>query len=694
MPPPPLGESGPKPLKFKPKAPIRRSQRERELAERDEQERIAARNTARSAAGPRPPAQMPSRSGRGGVRGVGWMRGRGLGPGRGGNRAGFHPGRGGSGSRVGEGVASATSSKKRKGSGVPKSESSQRSTAAPSTAQCVGRPSTVPRIHSNEIRGVDGFKHEGEEMDPIYVSSEDDDDEAAGPRVDIEHINLASDAEDGEDRFKAGEAEPRLSWALKPVRLDRREHRERAPGVTTDAGAPRFAALKRRALERGADATPFVGSDAEHEKPSRRRTEKTRDVEYLRNERRWKGVYEVEGDHDVRGKHHENNGGDGLSTHQGAVKDEPNDEADAALPASVPATSDPVTRASASRSSSQRGPPAPTGTDEAEKEATEAKIVQRRKTSFKESKPVLQTEEDRQEWARRELDVKLLSEELGQLYTDPVASGRDGAGDIPMEGPTTANGGRGYCSLYLFQFPPILPALYDPVKKEDGGADADADADMEADGYAGPSTSEAHTLPRTSARVSGASTSSTSASARIINHPAHRSVLATSTEPRPQIKADPDHHKKGVAAAAAAAAATSHSGSGLTPRAFTAKDATLPRGKAGKLTIHASGRVLLSWGGSNTLQLTRAIDTEFLQDVVVSDLKGVLDPDAPPGAGRGGTVGAGRGGRGGVGSAGGGASASAGASASGDGGEERGVSGGIARIESKFIVSPYWEDLL
>ena len=44
-----------------------------------------------------------------------------------------------------------------------------------------------------------------------------------------------------------------------------------------------------------------------------------------------------------------------------------------------------------------------------------------------------------------------------------------------------------------------------------------------------------------------------------------------------------------------------------------------PRGKSGKLTVHASGRVVLSWGGTS-LEVHRGTEVEFLQNVVLAEV--------------------------------------------------------------------------
>ena len=66
-------------------------------------------------------------------------------------------------------------------------------------------------------------------------------------------------------------------------------------------------------------------------------------------------------------------------------------------------------------------------------------------------------------------------------------------------------------------------------------------------------------------------------------------------------------------------------------RLMTALNARGPSGRVGKLTVHASGRVILSWGGGDddsgdkhsemtAFELHRGTEATFLQDVVLADI--------------------------------------------------------------------------
>lgn len=92
------------------------------------------------------------------------------------------------------------------------------------------------------------------------------------------------------------------------------------------------------------------------------------------------------------------------------------------------------------------------------------------KQAKKDKKPVLETEEDKSEYARQQEDIQILSNELAGLQTKSV----DENGNTEMEegGEKKDLEGR----VYLFQFPPILPILKNegsPEMKESGEVDVD-----------------------------------------------------------------------------------------------------------------------------------------------------------------------------------------------------------------------------
>ena len=139
--------------------------------------------------------------------------------------------------------------------------------------------------------GPGAVKREPADPRYTYMSSDDDDDDddQEGPRVDIERINLVSsdEEEEGED----GKTRDGTKWGLKPVRLDRREHRERGVGVSTEATDTGIAKGRRRSSATKDDGLSVASEHVKAERGGKGR-ERAKDVQFLRDERRWRGVYQ------------------------------------------------------------------------------------------------------------------------------------------------------------------------------------------------------------------------------------------------------------------------------------------------------------------------------------------------------------------------------------------------------------------
>lgn len=93
-----------------------------------------------------------------------------------------------------------------------------------------------------------------------------------------------------------------------------------------------------------------------------------------------------------------------------------------------------------------------------EAKVTSASDVKPRKLVKKEKKPVIQTAEDKAEYERHMEDMKVLKDELGNMHTSQPQT-RDEEGNIQVGAVEGNKEGR----LYLFQFPPVLPKLYNPL---------------------------------------------------------------------------------------------------------------------------------------------------------------------------------------------------------------------------------------
>ena len=324
-------------LKFKPKSAVRRSKEEREAEERAEAERRAARQAA---GGVLSTSDRGSHYGRGRGRGRGgyddmnrWKNERfnlshsasghlggatlreasaGRGRVRGGSRGGGSAGDGASGAHSGPSDSTATTTGgrvKREPKVKPEKDKDGDVVMGSSTPGSKSKRTKVKR----------------ENQAPNYVSSGSELGSDGGKRKkkNIERINLiSSDEEDDEDlgffsenaKGKQRERTPHIpSNLLRPVRIQRQEHVERTVGVNTDGSSLTSAKLRQRAKDhQDAGSSLFLNEDdtgiLTTTKAKGRR--KSKDVEFVRNERKWKGVYQDEGIQDALAK----------------IKDEPKDD--------------------------------------------------------------------------------------------------------------------------------------------------------------------------------------------------------------------------------------------------------------------------------------------------------------------------------------------------------------------------------
>ncbi|EKD18045.1 DNA-directed RNA polymerase III RPC4 [Drepanopeziza brunnea f. sp. 'multigermtubi' MB_m1] len=215
-------------------------------------------------------------------------------------------------------------------------------------------------------------------------------------------------------------------------------------------------------------------------------------------------------------------------------------------------------------------------------------------------KQVIQTEEDKAEYERHLEDVAILASELGGLQgnlTDK-SKGTDGQEDVLMEEaapkPEDKRSGR----LYLFQFPPILPELYDPVKgkpidpKKMHDLSADGNGDVEVSGTGTSAKSKAKARDR-------ADLTGESVAIKMEEETISIDKAKMEEEKRSKGKRTPYVHEEGW---------------------------------IGKLVVRQSGKVELSWGGVNLL-VGRGVDAGFLTTGIVVDglEKGPVGGGAPEG---------------------------------------------------------------
>lgn len=416
-----------------------------------------------------------------------------------------------------------------------------------------------------------GFKEEEQEL--AYISSDEEPDMTEGPRVNIEHINLISDEDtdaekvkpSSQDKGKEMEKEAKIpGWSLKPIRIDRHEHVERVMGINTDASSLTSAELRRRAKERGdAEGSLFLPDDDEPEiliTVKAKGKSKPKDVEFVRDERRWKGVYQDDEDKDL----------------EAAIKAEPRDNddvmaidevADAGLPAqSLAADSEAVVPAADITKVLENA------NSEDPKLLEDKKPSQRIKSRL--IKPVLQTEEDRQEWARYEDDLRILGEELGSVKAEaPPTQNLNVDGDL-QDGkhPPKDIKDKREGLVYLFQLPPIMPRILTLAEKE------------------------------------------------ILLKPKQEEKV---DEPQRQDKKQDDNKLPASDAKPKSEPEEPTHGDTKCDHAFRAQDHNRPVGRVGKLRVHDSGRVTAIWGGA-CLEVGRGGEGGLLQEVMMTDYERTL----------------------------------------------------------------------
>ena len=593
-------------LKFKPKSNARRSKEEREAFERAEAERLAARQAAGDAANI---ADRGGFYGRGSGRGFGDMnrwknerfnlsreasghlggatlregtprRGRG---GRGGITGGHESGTGAGGG----GGAGASAGGTHSDSSNPRVKNEPR--VKPEKDRDGDVVMTSPTSNSKPKRA----KVKKENQGAIYVSSEGELDSDGGKKKkNIERINLISSDEDDEDDEEGGisrsevakgkqrERTPHIpNNLLRPVRIQRQEHVERSVGVNTDASSLTSAELRRRAIERHETGGRLFQSDDEAEiltTPKAKTRRKPKDVEFVRDERKWKGVYQDEDDKHpiVKVKDEPTDDNEVMAIERPMPSREPKDDdnamvVDTPIPDSesgpmaineedsgVPlhtAVQEPIAKASENLKITE--------TVDKSGGAPEDEILPRpderplRTGGYIGPEEVYSTEEDEQFLA--ELDAILavqsgLQEEASGSKTVPSSRIHEEDGDIHMDNkaePVFLDDDEGRCG-YVFQLPPIISSLRDVAKKPTS-----------------PKL-ERKPTPKTSISQPTSATPNNPFNAPPKNDPA--------------IKSDPDTPAEPAY-----------------PNAYIAGGLNAPGGQAGVINIHSKGSIRVHWGGTS-----------------------------------------------------------------------------------------------
>lgn len=278
-------------------------------------------------------------------------------------------------------------------SGAIKGESSATTSTQIKTEDGVAGPSRAGKRVVLDDEDEDTVMQEVKQEDGGYISSEDE--EAGGPRRDVDTINLVSDDEDG------GQGRERAS-SMRPVRLKRVEHKDRMMGVNTEASA-------RDGYDEW-DEDILDGNEADHTASTTAAKAKSKikgkDVEVVGEGRVWQGTYR-EDDNAV------------------GIKEEPTDDTEMT-------TAPPVAR---SRSPEQM------------RKGTRDKSKGANRVFGGKKKPTFNTEEEEQEWNRYQNDLQTLVDELGHVDVDTDGEATEEYVRMKSE------------AVYLFQFPPVLPTL-------------------------------------------------------------------------------------------------------------------------------------------------------------------------------------------------------------------------------------------
>ncbi|KAF2425755.1 hypothetical protein EJ08DRAFT_652050 [Tothia fuscella] len=310
---------------------------------------------------------------------------------------------------------------------------------APSDSKSRGAGSSAPQFSHIHSGGSGGVKYEGGSSgvsvkkenapnfernassnvkrmveDGGYISS-DVDEEEHGPRFDVDYINQYDlTAEDRGTGTDTGEGAPSTSRTTRrfnspaqaPIRINRNEHRDRAPHVNPEGS-------ENRAKPQPTNEDDDDAMELDPPAPSvKKGKQKAGDVELVGSSRRWRGVYEDE--HDF--------------VH---VKEEPDDNA--------------------------IEPPTSIGKS-ARRKSEESKPRRHHRASFKTPPAHLQTAEEKAEFFRHEIDLGLLIDELSNIGPTPETTAAE-AGTSTAETARDQKEDR----VYLFQLPPVVPNLFIPT---------------------------------------------------------------------------------------------------------------------------------------------------------------------------------------------------------------------------------------
>ena len=418
-----------------------------------------------------------------------------------------------------------------------------------------------------------------EEEGPDYLSDVSDEAEwgdETSKKLNIENINgviVISDGEDDNNRSeKAKGKQPQkppkpASWQLRPVRLTREAHVERQVGVNTDASSAASAELRKRARERQeATGSLFIPeSDVVAEVVSKTRAKgrrKARDVEFVRDERRWKGVYQDEDDEDdVLIKEEPNDDADVVAVEDQEIADAMDvDEEQATSGAKVPTTVDgvPMHEAGDAPTMAARAI-APRRDSSSQPAVRRPKILGYRNIDNIDFADDYSEDDDFAELIKIWKDVQAEHAGTAASNTSLTASATHSTQSSDLKGnPERIE------RTYLMQLPPILPSLRDSSKPAQKLKSEDKSKTPKKTPEANP--------------------------------------FATPIKPDPDSITEPSDTQV----------------PGAIPNAYTVTSLHPPSGHSGTLTFYDSGKISAEWGGME-LDVKRMAQAGFAQEVLVHD---------------------------------------------------------------------------
>lgn len=602
-----------KKLKVQPKSSLRRSKEEREAAEKAEAERLHARFGTGV-------GSSSNISGRGDIGGRGGIRNT-----YGGASNRWHGERfSGSGASGFLGGATPAEDKRQRESLSTRSRGGGRSSTLSGTSRTNTEADAGVKVkkeagarkgksrdgNDGAVKGDSGRRKSTRvktESENLPIEESDDEYmglESAGKRIDIDQINEIVNLESSDEatatgdeakgKVKASTPRPTNSSFMRPIRLARHEHTQRSIGVNTDPSSVTSAELRKQAKARGdAEASLFLPEDVDLRDDRVIKTKKKarpRDVEFIKNERKWQGVYQDEEDEDPPVK----------------IKVEPKEQDDPILnvreelPGTI-ASQDMLTQGvpatfedGAARTSHE------STTGSAPDPRLDRKPKIRRPKALANRRPVLQTDEDREEWDRLKSDAvrirtELIMPEPDSQQTETIANAK-GNENVEETRTEEATKDRKEGLVYLFQLPPTMPSIEVPPTRR-----------IRRQSHAQKTDSEDQQEPSTTAAVTKDSPATTKDTKAAKSKPNTDVKTVTTASNDPKIKTEPDADSKALTTT------KKHPGHAIPPTLSPLS----PHGSLGHVVLNAEGHPSATWSTDFRLNVGKASDYGALQEVVM-----------------------------------------------------------------------------